>query len=167
MRPLAGIVCVSTLAMLACAAPTTRSDPHVATSAPEDRTYHWDDISKMDAELASYVAQARVTYPDAKSRFQSGLPPQHSFFVTVDLRDSRGKVERVFLVVDRISSGTIYGRIWNDVLFIEGFQFKQPHSVREAEILDWTITRPDGTEEGNYVGKYIDTLQDSDTGNQP
>lgn len=27
----------------------------------------------------------------------------------------------------------------------------------ETDMLDWPITRPDGTEEGNFVGKFLDT----------
>ena len=27
------------------------------------------------------------------------------------------------------------------------------------EVLDWTISKPDGTEEGNFVGKFLDTYR--------
>jgi hypothetical protein len=30
---------------------------------------------------------------------------------------------------------------------------------RTSALLDWLITRPDGTEEGNVVGKFIDTYR--------
>jgi hypothetical protein len=31
--------------------------------------------------------------------------------------------------------------------------------VSEAELLDWLITKPDGSEEGNVVGKFLDTYR--------
>jgi hypothetical protein len=30
----------------------------------------------------------------------------------------------------------------------------------EQPIRDWMITNPDGTEEGNLIGKYLDTLEE-------
>ena len=32
-----------------------------------------------------------------------------------------------------------------------------PVTVKEAELVDWMIARPDGSEEGNVVGKFLDT----------
>ena len=114
----------------------------------------------MDRAIAPYVAQARASYPEARARYLAGLPPRHSFFVTVDLRDSRGNVERVFLLVDRIDTGVIHGRIWNILQLVQGFTYRQAYSIPEAEVLDWTITKPDGTEEGNFVGNYLDSLHE-------
>jgi hypothetical protein len=33
------------------------------------------------------------------------------------------------------------------------------YATAETELLDWLITKPDGTEEGNVVGKFLDTYQ--------
>jgi hypothetical protein len=30
-------------------------------------------------------------------------------------------------------------------------------TVQEKDVYDWTISRPDGSEDGNYVGKFLDT----------
>jgi hypothetical protein len=30
---------------------------------------------------------------------------------------------------------------------------------KESDVLDWTISKPDGTEEGNFVGKFLDTYK--------
>jgi hypothetical protein len=160
-RLIAAIACTTAFAVFGCAAPTPRPDPYMAANAPEDRPHRWDNLSEASAALTPYVAAARATYPDAKARYLAGLPSNHSFFVTVELRDDRGRSERVFLAVDEIHKGTVRGRIWNDILVVDGFTFRQPHSVPESEILDWTITRPDGTEEGNYIGKYVDSLLDA------
>jgi hypothetical protein len=34
---------------------------------------------------------------------------------------------------------------------------RQSITVPESEVLDWTIARPDGSEEGNFIGKYLDS----------
>jgi hypothetical protein len=84
-------------------------------------------------------------------------PAQQSFFVTVRLRDSAGRTEIVFLAVDSIARDSVYGRLWNPVELVREYKERDPYAVSEGELLDWLITRPDGTEEGNVVGKFIDT----------
>lgn len=32
-------------------------------------------------------------------------------------------------------------------------------SFAESMLIDWTISKPDGTEEGNYIGKFLDDYQ--------
>ncbi len=34
---------------------------------------------------------------------------------------------------------------------------QQEYSFNEDELLDWLISKPDGSEEGNVVGKFLDT----------
>lgn len=52
-----------------------------------------------------------------------------------------------------------YGRIWNEIQVVEGYRLRDRYVVAEAEIIDWMISRPNGTEEGNVVGKFLDTWQ--------
>jgi hypothetical protein len=70
-----------------------------------------------------------------------------------------GHFEQVFVTVDSIGRGTVFGRIASNVAYVEGFRSGQAHLVPFGDVLDWTIVRPDGTEEGNFVGKYLDSLQ--------
>lgn len=32
------------------------------------------------------------------------------------------------------------------------------NELKEADLVDWLISKPDGSEEGNVVGKFLDTL---------
>ena len=109
--------------------------------------------------MRPYVAQARATYPQAKARFLKGLPANESFFLTTRLRDTTGLREQVFIVVDSIKGSTVYGRIWSQVMLVRTYHLREPYSFPESELLDWLITKPDGTEEGNFVGKFLDTYQ--------
>ena len=133
-----------------------------APNAPKDQPLSIETMCQLRAMQRAqepYVAQARASYPDAKRRFVAGLPPRHTFFVTTTLRDGQGRFEQVFLVVDSIVGTQIRGRIWSDVSLVSGYRLGQPHAVNEAEILDWLIGKPDGSEEGNFVGKFVDTYR--------
>jgi hypothetical protein len=137
-------------------------EPHVSTQAPPDQPVSVtsdEQRRRLDAAVAPYIAQARATYPQAKDRYLSGLPPQQSFFVTVELRDAAGHSEMAFLAVDSLARDSIFGRIWNQIQVVRGYRLRDRHAVAEAELLDWLITKPDGSEEGNVVGKFVDTYR--------
>ncbi|HEX7336082.1 MAG TPA: hypothetical protein VF252_02645 [Gemmatimonadales bacterium] len=113
---------------------------------------------RLEAALTPYVAQARATFPNAKARYLRGLPAGQSFFVTIKLRDQAGRSEMVFLAVDSLARD-IFGRIWNQIHVVHGYRLRDRHAVAEHEVLDWLITKPDGSEEGNVVGKFLDTYR--------
>jgi hypothetical protein len=109
--------------------------------------------------MAPYVARARASWPGAKARYLAGLPRQTGFFVTARLRDLHGRQEQVFIAVDTLRSDSIFGRIWSEISLVEGFHLRQRYSLPEADLIDWLITKPDGTEEGNVVGIFLDTYR--------
>jgi Uncharacterized protein conserved in bacteria (DUF2314) len=113
----------------------------------------------MKAE-APYVAKARATYPTAKKRYLTGLPRDYRFEVRKRLADPNGAAyEEVFIEVDAIKGGKVYGRIGSELGAVRSYRQWQRISFPESEVLDWTIVHPDGREEGNYVGKFIDTYK--------
>ena len=137
-------------------------EPHIAPGAPSDQPVGAADETqqqRIEAAIAPYIAQARATYPEARERFLAGLPPRHSFFVTIPLIDPAGRSETVFLAVDSIARDSVYGRIWNQIHVVQGYRLRDRYAMAESELLDWLITRPDGTEEGNFVGKFLDTYR--------
>lgn len=137
-------------------------EPHVSTNAPPDNPVSAstnEQLRRMEAAVAPYVAQARATYPRAKARYLVGLPHRESFFVTVKLQDTLGHSEMVFLAVDSLARDSIFGRIWNQINVVRGYRLRDRVGVRETELLDWLITKPDGSEEGNVVGKFLDTYR--------
>jgi uncharacterized protein YegJ (DUF2314 family) len=139
------LFCTDAIAQLA---PSTANDRPQAAQA-----------AALDAAIAPYVAEARKSFPVAKLRFLQGLPSDQAFFVTVKLKDGKGHSERVFIHVAEIRGTTVLGSIANDILLVDGFKAGQKYSVDEAEILDWLIAKPDGSEEGNFVGKFLDTYK--------
>src|SRR5206468_8136853 len=117
------------------------------------------DGAAYDRAIAPYVAKARATYPGAKKRFLRGLPPKYTFSVWIRLwqkdKQNRMHAEDVFVVVDTIKDGKVTGRIANIPENVTNYRQGQRISTPESEIRNWVIVRPDGSEEGNFVGKFL------------
>ena len=134
------------------------SGPQLSPNAPKDKPviYMRDDIGSLSAAMAPHIAQAKSTYPAAKARFLAGLPLGQIFFVTTRLHDNTGAVEQVFIQVSSIRDGQITGRIASQIRTVPGYETGGLYTFRESDLLDWLITHEDGSEEGNYVGKFLD-----------
>jgi len=135
---------------------------HIAANAPQDKPGQItaEQEKKFNEAIKPYIEQARKTYPEAKQRFLDGLPPKHSFFVTTRLHAPSGRFEQVFVAVKEIKDGKITGIIYSEIqLLKDAFKFGDSYTFAESDLLDWTITNPDGSEEGNFVGKFLDTYQ--------
>jgi uncharacterized protein YegJ (DUF2314 family) len=141
------------------------NDAPLSGNAPTDQpisvvsTEEGKELRAFEAVIAPAVKQARKTLPQAKKRFQIGLPTNEAFFLTTRIFDTDGKFEQVFVRVTNWESDKVTGTIANDLGTVKQYQVNQSITFPEKAILDWTITKPDGSEEGNYVGKFIDTLQ--------
>jgi Uncharacterized protein conserved in bacteria (DUF2314) len=130
-------------------------NPTLSPNAPEDRPTRITS-EELKTAIIPYIKQGQATYPAAKKRFLAGLPTGQHFFVVTKLQDSSGSSEQVFIFVAMIEDGRITGRIDNDLISVKGFKNGDPYTFPESEVVDWLITRPDGSEEGNVVGKFLD-----------
>ena len=155
------IVCTLLTAGVVNACVQTPPPVHVAATAPPDAPISMDSsaVAELDKLLEPCRRMAMASYGSARARFLSGLPDRHSMFVVTRLRDDAGRREQVFVAVDAINRDRVTGRVWNDLGIVQGYQRGQTVTVPEQEIVDWMIARPDGTEEGNWMGKFIDALQ--------
>lgn len=133
----------------------------VSSNAPQDKPVHTSSRAETEAlerAIAPYSEQDRKLYPDAKRRFLAGLPPGYGFEVVTKLH-SPGREETVFVQVERIVGDQITGRIVSHILSVRGYKEGDTYTLSERDLIDWVITRPDGSEEGNLVGKFLDTWQ--------
>lgn len=134
----------------------------LAPSAPADRPISVGRSSpdatlvQLDRRIAPAVKQARATLPQARQRFLAGLPPGHAFFLTTRVSDPNGLTEQVFVRVKQWQAGQVQGTIANQLDVVKTYRMYQVVTFPESAILDWTISQPDGTEEGNFVGKLLD-----------
>jgi uncharacterized protein DUF2314 len=137
-------------------------NPKLSPNAPRDQPV--DAMGESEAEeyrtaIAPYVEKGRKTYPEAKRRYLAGLPAGHNFFAVTKLRDGSGTFEQVFVAVASIKDDRITGRIASDIIGVKAFKNGDPYSFAESELVDWLITHPDGSEEGNVVGNFLDEWQ--------
>ena len=151
--------------MLACAVlagPLAAQDPDGAPNARRDQPLtasSGSDAMRMFFAMEPYVAHARASWPEARRRFVAGLPESHTFFVTTRLRDAQGHIEQTFVALDSIANGRVFGRIWSKILVVDGYRLGQPYDFPEGDLIDWMIARPNGTSEGNIVGRFLQTYQ--------
>ena len=80
-------------------------------------------------------------------------------FVSILLADEGRNAEYLFVAVDKIEGSTVSGRVWNDVTAVKGLHHGSQIELPEDAISDWLISNPDGTEDGNLIGKYMDTME--------
>ena len=131
----------------------------LSPNAPQDTPFPTTQaqMQKLEEAIRPLVKQARASYPTAKRKFLAGLPPGEAFFVTALIYDQRGLSEQVFIAVHKVEERTIFGEIASNILLVKGYKAGDAYRLPEAEIMDWLITKPDGSEEGNFVGKFMDT----------
>jgi uncharacterized protein YegJ (DUF2314 family) len=152
---------LSCLLLIACPQLGRAQQPSPSPTPPPDRStaVTAEDIKQFEETLKPYIEKARQTYPEAKKRFLACLPKGQWFSVTTKIYDEQGRFEQVFIEVKEIKDGVIKGVIANEVNVVTKFKLGDAYSLPEKDLLDWTISYPDGTEEGNFVGKYIESLQ--------
>jgi uncharacterized protein YegJ (DUF2314 family) len=141
---------------------SAQSNPPVAPNSPKDRpvlTAQRCIWNAMDRAMQPYIARARASWPAARQRYLAGLPPRQGFFVTALLIDDAGRREQVFIAVESIRDARISGMIWNRLEVVHGYSLGDRYAFPESELRDWLITRPDGTEEGNFVGRFLDSYE--------
>jgi hypothetical protein len=156
-NPALSILALSFVLLAALPAVALASDPVISANAPKDKATQIASWERFEKAIAPLVAKARASYPQAKKRYLAGLPAGQSFFLTARLSDPSGRIEQVFIAVDSIHDGKVSGRIWSDVLQVRRYRRGDTFSFREADLIDWLITKPDGSEEGNLVGNFLDT----------
>ncbi|TVT40169.1 DUF2314 domain-containing protein [Hymenobacter setariae] len=135
-------------------APNAPVDRPVSVAAPEQEAAA--ALAAFERHIAPAVQQARATLPQAKRRYLKGLPDGQIFFVTTRISDSEGLFEQVFVRVRQWQGSQVSGEIASELNNIKTYRQGQLIHFPESAVFDWTISRPDGTEEGNYVGKLLD-----------
>ena len=124
-------------------------------------THGREQVEAYDRAIAPYVAKARASYPSAKKRYLAGLSTGYTFAVWIRLYQNDEKTgehrhEDVFVEVEQIKNGTIRGYISNNLDLLTNYKKGQRIEFPESDVKNWLILRPDGTEEGNDVGKFLE-----------
>lgn len=140
----------------------TPNEAPLSANAPTDKPHNLkgtDQLDKYDELIAPYVKKAQKTLPKARKKYSKGLKEGQAFFLTTRIYDADGNYEQIFVRVTKWGNNIISGKIANQLNTVKGFAFGQLIEFPETAILDWLITNPDGSEEGNFIGKFLDTLR--------
>ena len=114
-------------------------------------------LAREETALADPVREALRTLPQAKKKFLAGLPDGDQFLLSVRVAASDTSF--------RQASARVLGWRGNTVqalLLPAGSATPTeptPVSFPETAVVDWTLLRASGREEGNYVGRYTDTAR--------
>ncbi len=122
---------------------------------------------KLEKEFAPLIEKARAGLPDVKTRFLNGLYSGEKLYMTVKLYDEEGQYEQVFIRVQNWKGDKLTGTLANVVRILPNYKQGDKVEFAEKEIVDWTIVKPDGSEEGNLIGKFIDKKREQETGKKP
>lgn len=117
---------------------------------------------RFEDAIAPQIQKAKATLDSTKGKFLAGLK-NSDLYLTIRIADGRGNVEQVFVKAFFWNDGNVIGKISNTPMKVEGYKKGQSMTFSESDILDWTILHKDGTEEGNFIGKFVDKLY----GNSP
>lgn len=111
----------------------------------------------MEARMAPFIKQAREGLPSVKKRFMRGMAPGNALIVTTRIYgESKEQIEQVFVEVRNWRGETLEGKLASPPR-LKNHQEGESLIVREADVLDWTIVKPDGSHEGNFVGHGLET----------
>jgi len=112
-----------------------------------------------DPRLPPLVDKARQAYPDARKKFAAGLPRGDKFLIRAQVKDPAGVTDIAVVRVRTIIDGIIKGSVYTAPKKATGFAFGQACDVPEGELLDWVISKTDGTEEGDFMGHILGKVQ--------
>ena len=145
------------VAIALVAASVHAQEARLSPNAPKDKPVQAAG-TKMEQAEAPFVERAKKTWPGAKKRYLAGLPKGEILFVTVKLWEGL-QMEQCFVRVQKISGGQIIGTLATELMALKKVHNGDALTIKETELIDWMIAKPDGSEEGNVVGKFLDTWQ--------
>ncbi len=114
-------------------------------------------LAAADADLASPLREAYRSLPQVRKRYPDELPEGSVLYVTVRIPLN----DTAFRMVQARVFGWREGRVQALVPTAATPRAPEdeltPLSFPETAVLDWTIRHTDGREEGNFVGRYLET----------
>ncbi|MDO7850380.1 hypothetical protein [Hymenobacter convexus] len=114
-------------------------------------------LTRDETALADPVREALRTLPQAKKRFLAGLPSGDQFLLSVRVIATDTSFRQVSARVLGWHGNTVQALLLPDASGSASAAEPVPVSFPETAVVDWTLLRASGRQEGNYVGRYIDT----------
>jgi len=112
-------------------------------------------LARDESALADPVREALRTLPQAKKKFLAGLPVGDQFLLSVRVIAGDTSFRQVSAQVLGWHGSTVQALL-PAAADSAGPGEPVPVSFPETAVVDWTLLRASGREEGNYVGRYTD-----------
>lgn len=116
-------------------------------------------LARAETALADPVREALRTLPRAKKQFLAGLPDGDQLLLSVRVLATDTSFRQASARVLGWRGGAVQALLLPGAPDAAGPAEPTPVSFPEAAVLDWTLRRASGREEGNYVGRYLDTAR--------
>ena len=116
-------------------------------------------LVRQEIALADPVREALRTLPQAKKKFLAGLPDGDQFLLSVRVADTDTSFRQVTARVLGWNGKTVQALLLPPATDSATPAEPMPVSFPETAVVDWTLLRASGREEGNYVGRYNETAQ--------
>ena len=113
-------------------------------------------LARHQTALADPMREALRTLPQAKKKFLTGLPSGDQFLLSVRVIASDTSFRQASARVLGWHGNTVQALLLPDAASPAE---PLPISFPETAVVDWTLLRASGREEGNYVGRYTDTAR--------
>lgn len=111
-------------------------------------------LAQAEALPEAPLKEARRTLAQVRQRHQVGLQASETLFLTTFLLDATATRVPTLVQVQQWLGPRIMGRAVPTTAALP-----LPETTTEFDedaVLDWLILHDDGTEEGNFVGKYLE-----------
>ncbi|GAA4027756.1 hypothetical protein GCM10022409_09710 [Hymenobacter glaciei] len=116
-------------------------------------------LARDATALADPMREALRTLPLAKKRFLAGLPDGDQFLLSVRVAASDTSFRHASVRVLGWRGNTVQALLLPEAANPAILAEPMPVSFPETAVVDWTLLRASGREEGNYVGRYTDTAR--------
>ncbi len=114
-------------------------------------------LNREALALADPVREALRTLPQAKKKFLAGLPSGDQFLLSVRVVATDTSFRQASARVMGWHGNTVQALLLPDASTSAVPTEPLPISFPETAVVDWTLLRASGREEGNFVGRYLDT----------
>lgn len=113
-------------------------------------------LATLDSAMWPQIEQAKTTLKEVHKRWNKGLPKGSQLFVTIRMYNEAGEFEHVLGRVDKWVPNRLFTTIASVMTVTDRFKPGQSLAFEQSIVVDWKIVNADGSEEGNYVRKFLE-----------
>ena len=109
-----------------------------------------------DAKILAASARARARLPELAKRFAAGLAPGERLLLKAPFKTTKGNNEWMWVEVTQWADGSITALLANDPFDVADLKAGATVHVKESDVFDYYLVKPDGKIEGNETGQILE-----------